>query len=119
MGGRSHAAWNENGVLLFATWDPVAGRWGDAAQIANATDARNIQLTPGRIQGSTQPVLLASWGPTGFGETCPGVPAWATLVEYFPDPAVVWDPALRQAIIALAAQYGRYGYRPVTGLLWQ
>ena len=61
MGGRSHAAWNENGVLLFASWDPVAGRWGDAAQIANATDARNIQLTPGRVKGSTQPLLLASW----------------------------------------------------------
>ena len=61
MGGRSHAAWNENGMLLFASWDPVAGRWGDAAQIANATDARNIQLTAGRVKGSTQPLLLASW----------------------------------------------------------
>jgi transposase InsO family protein len=26
---------------------------------------------------------------------------------------------LRQAIIRLAGQYGRYGYRQITGLLWQ
>ena len=62
LGGQSHAAWNENGVLLHAVWDPVAGRWGDAAQIANATSARNIQLTPGRTTGSNWlPLLLASW----------------------------------------------------------
>jgi formylglycine-generating enzyme required for sulfatase activity len=54
----------------------------------------------GFVGGADLAVLLASWGPTGFGSTCPGVPAWATLVEYFPDPTVVWDPALRQAIIA-------------------
>jgi formylglycine-generating enzyme required for sulfatase activity len=29
-----------------------------------------------------------------------GVPSWATLIEYAPDPAVVTDPALRAAIIA-------------------
>ena len=29
------------------------------------------------------------------------------------------EAPLRQSIIALAAQYGRYGYRQVTGLLWQ
>ena len=62
LGGQSHVAWNENGVLLHAVWDPEAGRWGEAAQIANATAARNIQLTPGRTTGSNQrPLLLASW----------------------------------------------------------
>jgi transposase InsO family protein len=39
-------------------------------------------------------------------------------VRYVPQPRADEAP-LRQAIIALAAQYGRYGYRPVTGLLWQ
>ena len=62
LGGQSHAAWNENGVLLHAVWDPVACRWGEAAQIANATAARNVQLTPGRTTGSGwRPLLLASW----------------------------------------------------------
>ncbi|MBU6378632.1 MAG: IS3 family transposase, partial [Gammaproteobacteria bacterium] len=39
-------------------------------------------------------------------------------MRYVPRPRADEAP-LRQAIIALAAQYGRYGYRPVTGLLWQ
>jgi hypothetical protein len=41
-----------------------------------------------------------------------------SVVRYVPQPRADEAP-LRQAIIALAAQYGRYGYRPVTGLLWQ
>jgi formylglycine-generating enzyme required for sulfatase activity len=52
----------------------------------------------GFVGGADLAVLLASWGPTEFG--CLGVPEWATLVDFFPDPAVVWSPALRQAIIA-------------------
>ena len=39
-------------------------------------------------------------------------------MRYVPQPRADEAP-LRQAIIALAAQYGRYGYRQVTGLLWQ
>jgi len=39
-------------------------------------------------------------------------------VRYVPQPRADEAP-LRQAIIALAAQYGRYGYRAVTGLLWR
>jgi formylglycine-generating enzyme required for sulfatase activity len=54
----------------------------------------------GFVGGADLAFLLAGWGPTEFGSTCLGTPAWATLVEYFPDPAVVWSPALRQAIIA-------------------
>jgi hypothetical protein len=57
----------------------------------------------GTVDGADLGVLLSAWGPTGFGGTgtCLVVPAWATLVEYFPDPAVVTDPALRAAIIAI------------------
>ena len=29
------------------------------------------------------------------------------------------ETPLRQSIIRLAAQYGRYGYRQITGVLWQ
>ena len=45
-----------------------------------------------------------------------------SVVRYVPEPRAD-ETALRQSIIALAAQYGRYGYRRVTGLLclqgWQ
>jgi formylglycine-generating enzyme required for sulfatase activity len=54
------------------------------------------------VNGADLGTLLANWGTTPFGASgsCLGVPAWATLVEYSPDPAVVPDPALRAAIIA-------------------
>jgi len=41
-----------------------------------------------------------------------------SVVRYVPEPRAD-ETALRQSIIALAAQCGRYGYRRVTGLLWQ
>jgi len=41
-----------------------------------------------------------------------------SVVRYVPQPRADEAP-LRQSIIALAAQYGRYGYRQVAGLLWQ
>jgi len=41
-----------------------------------------------------------------------------SVVRYVPQPRADEAP-LRQSIIALAARYGRYGYRRVTGLLWQ
>ena len=40
------------------------------------------------------------------------------MLRYVPQPRDDETP-LRQAIIRLAAQYGRYGYRQITGLLWQ
>jgi formylglycine-generating enzyme required for sulfatase activity len=39
-------------------------------------------------------MLFGSWG------QCAVVPAWATLIERSPDPAVVWDDGLRGAILA-------------------
>ena len=44
--------------------------------------------------------MLSGWGP------CIAVPAWATLIEAYPDPAVVQSAALREAIAA-------------TGLAWR
>jgi putative transposase len=41
-----------------------------------------------------------------------------SMLRYVPQPRDDETP-LRQAIIRLAAQYGRYGYRQITGLLWQ
>ena len=49
----------------------------------------------GRIDGADLAQLLADWG------QCPAVvPAWATLLEAAPDPAVVTDANLRAAIVA-------------------
>jgi transposase InsO family protein len=41
-----------------------------------------------------------------------------SMVRYEPQPRDDEAP-LRQAIIRLAAAYGRYSYRQITGLLWQ
>ena len=85
----------------------------------------------GVTDGTDLAVVLAQWGPCGDGSSCEGdlngdsdvsgpdlasllagwgpcvtVPAWATLLEAFPDPAVVHDAALREAIAA-------------TGLAWR
>jgi formylglycine-generating enzyme required for sulfatase activity len=80
---------------LLAYWGPrTSGSFSIASDING--DAR--------IDGSDLGVLLANWGtctPAG-----PTVPGWATLIEAFPDPAVVTDPTLRMAIAA-------------TGLAWR
>jgi formylglycine-generating enzyme required for sulfatase activity len=71
---------------LLASWgsaDPFADLDGD--QVVNGADLGK---------------LLANWGATPFGAVCAGTPAWATLLEYFPDPAVVTNPTLRAAIIS-------------------
>jgi formylglycine-generating enzyme required for sulfatase activity len=80
---------------LLAYWGPrTSGSFSIASDINS----------DGHIDGSDLGVLLANWGtctPAG-----PTVPGWATLIEAFPDPAVVTDPALRMAIAA-------------TGLAWR
>jgi formylglycine-generating enzyme required for sulfatase activity len=67
------------GVLL--------GQWGGAG----SADFNAV----GFVDGADLGVLLNGWG------SCPVVtPAWATLVEALPDPAVVTDPVLRGRIAA-------------------
>jgi formylglycine-generating enzyme required for sulfatase activity len=67
------------GVLL--------GQWGGAGSADFNAD--------GFVNGADLGLLLNGWG------SCPVVtPAWATLVEALPDPAVVTDPVLRERIIA-------------------
>jgi formylglycine-generating enzyme required for sulfatase activity len=66
--------------------------WGSADPFA---DLDGNQLVNGADLGK----LLANWGATPFGGgSCLGTPAWATLLEYFPDPAVVTNLTLRAAI---------------------
>jgi formylglycine-generating enzyme required for sulfatase activity len=67
--------------------------WGSADPFA---DLDGNQLVNGADLGT----LLANWGATPFGAVCAGTPAWATLLEDFPDPAVVTNPTLRAAIIS-------------------
>ena len=83
-----------NGVdlgVLLSYWGP---RTADPFSVASDIDGN------GDVNGADLGLLLSGWG------NCPGVPDWATLVEYAPDPTVVTDPALRAAITA-------------TGLAWR
>ena len=74
---------------LLAYWGPA-----NSGAFSRASDINS----DGRIDGSDLGVLLSNWGTCQY----PGVtvPAWATLIEAAPDPAVVTDPALRTAIAA-------------------
>jgi formylglycine-generating enzyme required for sulfatase activity len=78
---------------LLSYWGPRT-----SAQFSLASDLDSS----GNIDGLDLGVLLANWGACPVGT----VPAWATLLEALPNPAVVTDPALRTAIIA-------------TGLAWR
>ena len=80
---------------LLAYWGPA-----NSGAFSQASDINH----DGQIDGSDLGVLLSNWGTCQY----PGVtvPAWATLIDAMPDPAVVTDPALRTAIAA-------------TGLAWR
>jgi formylglycine-generating enzyme required for sulfatase activity len=68
--------------------------WGNADPFADLDGN-------GLVNGADLGTLLANWGVTPFGGgSCLGTPAWATLMEYLPDPAVVTNPTLRTAIIS-------------------
>jgi formylglycine-generating enzyme required for sulfatase activity len=68
----------------------VLSAWGTPGQGSYDSDLNN----DGLVSGEDLTLLLSAWGP------CAVVPAWATLIETQPDPAVVTDSALRAAIIA-------------------
>ena len=66
----------------------VLSAWGTNGS-ATGTDINN----DGLVNGSDLTILFSGWGP------CPG-PAWATVLEWAPDAAVVTDATLRNAITA-------------------
>lgn len=85
-----------DGVVGGADLGVVLGQWGSDGGTTGADLDGD-----GTVSGSDLGMLLGAWG------ACPiTVPAWATLVEADPDPAVVTDAALREAIAA-------------TGLAWR
>jgi formylglycine-generating enzyme required for sulfatase activity len=73
----------------------LLGEWGAAGGTTGADIDGN-----GTVNGADLGLLLGAWG------QCPGVPAWATLLEFAPNPAVVTNAGLRAAITA-------------TGLAWR
>jgi formylglycine-generating enzyme required for sulfatase activity len=73
-----------------------------ATQVTAVTPAGSVGAVDVVISGTKGTITV----PGGFTYQSIVVPAWATLVEAQPDPAVVTDPALRAAIAA-------------TGLAWR
>jgi formylglycine-generating enzyme required for sulfatase activity len=52
----------------------------------------------GQVAGGDLAILLSNWGATGL-DNCPSLD-WGTVLQHYPDPAVVTDAALRAAILA-------------------
>ena len=84
---------NGSGVVDGADLGVLLTAWGTQGGSADITG-------DGIVDGADLGVLLVKWGP------CVTTPAWATLIEAFPDPAVVTNANLRAAITA-------------TGLAWR
>jgi formylglycine-generating enzyme required for sulfatase activity len=79
---------NGDAVVDGVDLGTLVGAWGACEACPEDLDS------DGSVNGLDLGALLGAWG------SCPPVPAWATLIEFAPDPAVVTDPALRAAIIA-------------------
>jgi formylglycine-generating enzyme required for sulfatase activity len=86
--------------LSGATGVTIGGVAASSVQVINATKVTAV--TPAGTVGAKAVAVTTRSGAASLAGafTYVVVPSWATLVEYYPDPAVVWDPALRQAIIA-------------------
>lgn len=80
VNGDNAVSGSDLGIMLSA--------WGSTGQGQYITDLNN----DGSVNGSDLTLLLGSWG------TCVTTPDWATLIEAAPNPAVIYDPAIRQAI---------------------
>lgn len=80
----------------------VGSSLASAVTVVNASTVTAI--TPSGQLGAADVVVSGRKGsttvPGGFTYQSIVVPSWATLIEAYPDPAVVTDPALRAAIIA-------------------
>jgi formylglycine-generating enzyme required for sulfatase activity len=85
---------NGDGVIDGADLGQLLAAWGPCESCAADLNINGI------VDGADLGVQLGNWG------ECVTIPAWATLVEALPDPAIVTDPALRAAIAA-------------TGLAWR
>jgi formylglycine-generating enzyme required for sulfatase activity len=78
-----------NGVVDGADLGALLAFWGPVNPVLPQADIDGNGIVDGADLGT----LLAHWGPCG-------APAWATVIEWQPDPSVVTDPVLRAAILA-------------------
>jgi formylglycine-generating enzyme required for sulfatase activity len=85
---------NDDGVINGADLGQLLAAWGPCGSCAADFNADGV------VDGVDLGLQLADWG------ECVTIPTWATLVEAQPDPAVVTDASLREAIEA-------------TGLAWR
>ena len=83
---------NAIGIGPMASWSIAAAV---AAHNVPARGAADI-TGDGFVDGDDLGALLADWGPCGTTVA----PSWAAVIQEQPDPAVVTDTALRNAIIA-------------------
>jgi formylglycine-generating enzyme required for sulfatase activity len=95
--GACDADANGDGVVNGSDLTVVLSGWGSCT--SGAACAGDIN-DDGSVDGTDLTALLAAWGP------CVTLPSWASMIEAYPDPAIVHNAALRQAIAA-------------TGLAWR
>ena len=83
---------NDDGVVSADDLAIVLSSWGSCPGKGSCAGDVN---SDGMVSADDLAIVLSSWG------SCPPiVPTWATLIEALPDPAVVTDATLRNAIIA-------------------
>jgi formylglycine-generating enzyme required for sulfatase activity len=81
---------NNSGAVNGVDLAIVLGAWGTDGQDDGQSDINN----DGTVNGQDLAYVLGAWGP------CVTTPAWATVIEIAPDPAVVTNPTLRTAVSA-------------------
>ncbi|MBV8190707.1 MAG: FG-GAP repeat protein, partial [Alphaproteobacteria bacterium] len=63
--GLTHMAWNQNGQIYTALWDPICKEWEQAAAIPGSAGGTNLQLSTGVAihgpNGTTTPGVVATW----------------------------------------------------------
>jgi formylglycine-generating enzyme required for sulfatase activity len=88
--------------LNGATGVTVGGAAASSVIVVNATTVTAV--TPAGTAGAKVIAITTPGGtatlPNAFTYVSLATPAWATLIEAIPDPAVITNPALRDAIIA-------------------
>jgi formylglycine-generating enzyme required for sulfatase activity len=90
------------GYLAGTTAISFGGVPATSLEVVNATTVRAV--TPAGSLGPVDVVVVGGKGtvtvPNGFEYVPLAIPAWATLIEDVPDPAVVHDENLRTSIIS-------------------
>lgn len=65
LSGLTHLAWNEDGLVHTAYYNPDSGRWVDASAIPGSTSGQGLALTPNVVileaDGTTSRGLVATW----------------------------------------------------------